>query len=74
MSGTGIQGVYNQLQQKVQKEIIHNEYEYNDILHAFTFIINSTLYMIVIPLYYIDYIDYNLPSVSVTIIHEVGSE
>ena len=30
--------------------------------------------MIVIPLYYIDYIDYNLPSVSVTIIHEVGSE
>ena len=30
--------------------------------------------MNVIPLYYIDYIDYNLPSVSVTIIHEVGSE
>ena len=30
--------------------------------------------MIVIPLHYIDYIDYNLPSVSVTIIHEVGSE
>ena len=30
--------------------------------------------MIVIPLYYIDYIDYNLQSVSVTIIHEVGSE
>ena len=29
--------------------------------------------MIVIPLYYIDYIDYNLQSVSVTIIHEVGS-
>ena len=30
--------------------------------------------MIVIPLVYIDYIDYNLQSVSVTIIHEVGSE
>ena len=42
ISGAGIQVVYNQLQQKVQKEIMHNEY--NDILHAFTFIINTTLH------------------------------